>query len=107
MIFTEETKEKELKTIKSERKMLDNDVFLQEKNYELEKQAIFFKEKSNKEVVLAQSSEKQKLLHRKIELEELERQLLANIGKKTQEKLADERNKNLELYKNLRKSYPF
>ena len=87
--------------------MLDNDIFLQEKAYELEQQTVFYKEKSNKEVVLAQSSEKQKLLNRKIELEELERQLLANIGQKTQEKLNDERSKNLEFYKNLRKSYPF
>ena len=67
----------------------------------------FYKEKNNKAEILAQSSEKVRLLQRKKELEELEQTLMKGMKMGEEGKLENERKKNKELMNDLRRSYPF
>lgn len=68
---------------------------------------MFYREKTNKGHILAQSMEKEQLLQRKKELEDMENRLLKGIQEDIEGKLENERKKNRDLMSDLRRSYPF
>lgn len=86
--------------------MLDQKIHIETQKEIDQKAKAFWKAKTNKNEVLQQSSEKEKLLKRKKELEELENAILLNLNRKKEEKLLNERNINEKIIKNLRNSYP-
>ena len=90
-----------------ERQKIDNDIVAGFEKEEQAKKAAFYKEKRNRDEILAQSSEKTKLLQRKKELEEIEQSLMKGMKYGEENKLENERKKNMQLMNDVRRSYPF
>ena len=105
--FVEAQKNEEFNEKMKERQKIDNDIVAGFEKEEQARKAAFYKEKKIKDEILAQSSEKTKLLQRKKELEEMEQSLTKGMKYGEENKLENERKKNMQLMNELRRSYPF
>ena len=105
--FVEAQKNEEFNEKMKERQKIDNDIVAGFEKEEQARKAAFYKEKKIKDEILAQSSEKTKLLQRKKELEEMEQSLMKGMKYGEENKLENERKKNMQLMNELRRSYPF